>query len=113
TFAAWDACVADGGCKHKPRDEGWGRDRRPVINVSWDDITKEYLPWLSRKAGKTYRLLSEAEWEYAARAVTSASAPARRCGWGDQTSHEPPNLRRREKADAAGRPVPRQSVRAS
>ena len=68
TFAEWDACVADGGCNHKPGDAGWGRGKRPVINVSWDDITKQYLPWLSRKTGKTYRLLSEAEWEYAARA---------------------------------------------
>jgi formylglycine-generating enzyme required for sulfatase activity len=49
TFAEWDACVAAGGCKHKPEDAGWGRGKRPVINVSWDDITKEYLPWLSRE----------------------------------------------------------------
>jgi hypothetical protein len=68
TFAQWDACVAGGGCKHKPEDQGWGREKRPVINVSWDDITKDYLPWLSLKTGKVYRLLSEAEWEYAARA---------------------------------------------
>ena len=47
TFSEWDACVAAGGCKHNPDDEGWGRGRRPVINVSWDDITKEYLPWLT------------------------------------------------------------------
>jgi formylglycine-generating enzyme required for sulfatase activity len=71
TFAEWDACVADGGCKHNPSDQGWGRGNRPVINVSWDDITKEYLPWLSRKTGKSYRLLTEAEWEYAARAGTT------------------------------------------
>ena len=70
-FAEWDACRAEGGCTHNPGDEGWGRGNRPVINVSWDDITKEYLPWLSRKTGKTYRLLSEAEWEYAARAGTT------------------------------------------
>jgi formylglycine-generating enzyme required for sulfatase activity len=68
TFAEWDACVAAGGCKHKPGDESWGRGKRPVINVSWDDVTKEYLPWLNKKTGKTYRLLTEAEWEYAARA---------------------------------------------
>jgi formylglycine-generating enzyme required for sulfatase activity len=71
TFAEWDTCVAAGGCKHRPGDEGWGRGTRPVINVSWDDIKKEYLPWLSRKTGKVYRLLTEAEWEYAARADTT------------------------------------------
>ncbi len=68
TFEEWDACVFDGNCKHQPDDSKWGRGKQPVINVSWDDVTKEYLPWLSHKTGKTYRLLSEAEWEYAARA---------------------------------------------
>jgi formylglycine-generating enzyme required for sulfatase activity len=70
-FAEWDACVAAGACKHNPRDQDWGRGERPVINVSWDDITKEYLPWLSRKTGQRYRMLTEAEWEYAARAGTT------------------------------------------
>jgi formylglycine-generating enzyme required for sulfatase activity len=71
TFDEWDACVADHGCNsYKPSDQGWGRGRRPVINVSWNDATA-YAAWLSRKTGKTYRLLSEAEREYVARAGTT------------------------------------------
>ena len=72
TFAEWDACAADGGCTQKPSDETWGRGRHPVINVSWQDAT-EFVAWLSKKTGKPYRLLSEAEWEYAARGQTKAS----------------------------------------
>ena len=69
TFEEWNACVADGGCNgYTPSDEGWGRGRRPVINVSWDDANA-YAEWLSRKTGKTYRLLSEAEREYVTRAA--------------------------------------------
>ncbi len=76
TFDEWDACVAAGGCSHTPEDEGWGRGRRPVINVSWDD-THEFTKWLSSKTGKTYRLLSEAEFEFLARAGTTTRWP---CG---------------------------------
>jgi formylglycine-generating enzyme required for sulfatase activity len=72
TFDEWDACVADGGCGgYKPSDEGWGRGRRPVINVSWDDAQK-YISWVNGKTGKTYRLLSETEREYVTRAGTTA-----------------------------------------
>jgi formylglycine-generating enzyme required for sulfatase activity len=71
TFDEWDACVADGGCNgYRPSDQGWGRGRRPVINVSWDGA-KAYVAWLSHKTGKTYRLLSEAEREYVTRAGTT------------------------------------------
>lgn len=69
TFAEWDACVADGGCKAKPADEGWGRGRRPVVNVRYDDA-RQYVGWLSKKTGARYFIPSEAEWEYAARAGT-------------------------------------------
>ena len=79
TFAEWDACVSGGGCGgYRPADEGWGRSRRPVINVSWED-TEGYVEWLSRKTGQTYRLLSESEWEYAARAGTTG-----RYHWGNR-----------------------------
>lgn len=73
TFSEWDACVADRGCKRKPNDHTWGRGAMPVVDISWDDVTNQYLPWLSKKTSKHYRLLTEAEWEYAARAGTTSA----------------------------------------
>lgn len=70
TFAEWDACLAGGGCNgYRPFDRGWGRGLRPVIEVSWNDA-KAYVAWLKYKTGKSYRLLSETEWEYVVRAGT-------------------------------------------
>lgn len=78
TFAEWDVCAANGGCNgYRPSDASWGREERPVVNVSWDDA-QQYVAWLSKVTGKTYRLLTEAEYEYAARAGTATEYP-----WGD------------------------------
>ena len=84
TFDEWDRCERENACPHA--DEGsmpgiffdtkFGRGRQPVVNVSWDDLQK-YLAWLNRKTGKTYRLLSEAEWEYA---CLGGLAPTTYCG---------------------------------
>ena len=79
TFAQWDSCAAAGGCgMHRPADKGWGRGNRPVINVSQRDA-EAYAQWLSRETGERYRLPSEAEWEYAARAGSQTRYP-----WGNE-----------------------------
>jgi formylglycine-generating enzyme required for sulfatase activity len=79
TFAEWDACASAGGCPQgRPNEQGWGRGTQPVINVNWDEA-KQYAAWLTRMTGKEYRLLSEAEWEYAARGSTRTAY-----FWGDK-----------------------------
>jgi formylglycine-generating enzyme required for sulfatase activity len=71
TFAQWDACVNHGDCSPPISDGRWGHGQQPVINVSWNDAQR-YVQWLKRITSKDYRLLTEAEWEYAARAGRSS-----------------------------------------
>ena len=85
TFDEWDACVADDGCIHIPDDQGWGRGNRPVINVSWNEA-QQYVAWLSNKTGLAYRLPSESEWEYAARAGTTGRFNTGDCITTDQAN---------------------------
>jgi formylglycine-generating enzyme required for sulfatase activity len=87
SFAQWDSCVADGGCSHRPDDGKMGRGERPVINVNWEDA-QQYAKWISGKTGQSYRLPTEAEWEYAARAGTTT-----RYSFGDSVTPEQVNAR--------------------
>ena len=79
TYADWDACVSVGGCP-QVSDGGMGRGTKPVIDVNWDEA-QQYVAWLSKISGQPYRLLTEAEWEYAARAGTTTDYY-----WGDEVN---------------------------
>jgi formylglycine-generating enzyme required for sulfatase activity len=107
TWDQWEACVRDGACDGMAVDKSlrvkadgtanpdfvdWGRGTRPVVGVSWYDA-QAYVGWLNRKTGHDdlYRLLSEAEWEYAARAGTTTAYP-----WGDKLDHNHGNFGKEE-----------------
>ena len=77
TFDEWDTCARYGDCRQDVKDFGFGRGQRPVIEVTWDDA-HQYVAWLSKMTGEPYRLLTEAEHEYARRAGTTTAYP-----WGD------------------------------
>ena len=86
TFAQWDACAASGGCGgYSPVDWGWDRGGRPVIFVSWEDA-QSFVAWLSRVTGEAYRLPTESEWEYAARAGTET-----KYSWGNSIENNRAN----------------------
>jgi formylglycine-generating enzyme required for sulfatase activity len=78
TWDDWDACIKHGDCAQDPSDSAWGHGTRPVINVTWEQA-KQYVAWISMMTGQPYRLLTEAEWEYVARAGTNTPYP-----WGNE-----------------------------
>jgi formylglycine-generating enzyme required for sulfatase activity len=77
TFDQWQACVQAGGCPPIKSDVGWGRGTRPAINITKAQM-QAYTRWLQKLTGAIYRLPSETEWEYAARAGSTSAYP-----WGD------------------------------
>jgi formylglycine-generating enzyme required for sulfatase activity len=87
SFDDWSACVADKVCRSEVDDHGWGKGKRPVINISWSDAN-DYVRWLSAASGAPYALPTSAEWEYAARAGTTTAF-----WWGDQAGTGHANCR--------------------
>ncbi|HXP96704.1 MAG TPA: SUMF1/EgtB/PvdO family nonheme iron enzyme [Telmatospirillum sp.] len=78
SFDDWNACVADQACRSEIDDHGWGKGKRPVINITWSDAT-DYVRWLSATSGADYALPTSSQWEYAARGGTTTAF-----WWGEQ-----------------------------
>ncbi len=88
TFDEYEVCVAEGTCPKIPDDHKWGRGQRPVINIAWAEAVA-YTEFLSAKTSATYRLPTESEWEYAARAGTTTAF-----WWGKETGDNMANCRK-------------------
>ncbi|MGB0849081.1 MAG: formylglycine-generating enzyme family protein [Thiolinea sp.] len=86
TFDQWDECVKQKGCTFNAR-KLWGGGKQPVVSMSWEDA-QEYIIWLNEKTGKKYRLPSEAEWEYAARAGTQTPFSTGECISNDHANYK-------------------------
>jgi|GEM_PF-2150264 len=71
TFSLWQERLKEKGVPYKPKAD-FGRGEQPLIYMSWNDINDDFIPWLNKKTGKTFRLPTEAEWEYACRAGTTS-----------------------------------------
>jgi formylglycine-generating enzyme required for sulfatase activity len=99
TFEQWDRCVALGWCAEL-YDYGFGRGTRPVINANWNDAQR-YVQWLSKMTGKQYRLLTEAEYEFATRAGTTT-----KFYWGDELGTKHMNCKTCETEWSGKQPAP-------
>ena len=88
TWDEYSVCLEEGACKREPDAHKWGKGKRPAINMSFDEAVT-FTKWLAKKTGRPYRLLSETEWEYAARAGTSTGY-----WWGDKLKKKYANCRK-------------------
>ena len=79
TFELWDKCVLDQACNHIPQDNGGDRQSSPVVDVSYEDVTEDFIPWLTAQTELSFYLPSEAQWEYAAKGGKET-----KYYWGDQ-----------------------------
>ena len=79
TFELWDKCVLDRACNHIPKDSGGDRRSSPVVDIAYEDVTEDFIPWLNAQTELDFYLPSEAQWEYAAKGGKQT-----KYYWGDQ-----------------------------